>query len=503
MPRDRTDAVWGARLGFVVALAAGVAGCQLFGDVDRIQPAVEGCQPGETAACPCSDGRMATQRCLENGTFGRCRCATADATGDADAGPEVDGGACTGFCPDPTFDGDGRLVVETGADDVDFSSQGVALQSDGKMVVVGNAGDNASDFLVMRFHPDGRPDESFGDDGLTRVDLGTPNDLAKSVAVQPDGKIVAAGIAGAGAGVVRLEADGRLDEGFGGTDIPGVRRVKPSDWNTALFNGIALQSDGRLVMGGQARSKADGDWDFFLARVGTAGGLDADFADGGVLLDDVLGGDEFGNRPHILVSGHILFSGSTYVDDDGSFDCAVTRHDSGGEPIEAFGEGGYATVDLVGRTDRCSTLEVYPDGSILAGGYGTREDGATDFMVTRLKGDGARETGFGDEGIQTVDFGGEERLRSFVLLDETSPPRVLAAGFTDDGEHESMALAMFRDDGTLDPQFGEGGTMTLDIDEGTDDQLHYATLDSEGRVLLFGTSYNGVTERLVLLRFTI
>ena len=483
------------------AVAWSLVGCQLFGDVDRIEPRVESCEPGQTAECGCSGGATGRQRCLTDGTYGICQCSGADA---GDGGAETDGGACDGFCLDPTFDGDGALVVDTLAGEVDFSSQGVALQKDGKIVVVGNAGDaDTSDFLVIRLHSDGRFDEDFGDNGLKRVDLGTPGDRAKSVIVQPDGKIVAAGIAGDGGGVVRLEADGRLDAGFGGSEIPGVRRVKPSDSNRALFNGIALQSDGRLVMGGQALSKAEGAWDFFLARVGTVGDLDADFADGGVLLDDVLGGDEFGNRPHILVSGHILFSGSTYVDADGSFDCAVTRHDSGGEPVEAFGEGGDVTVDLAGQTDRCSTLQVYPDGSILAGGYGTREDGTTDFMVTRLKGDGERETAFGDEGIQTVDFGGEERLRSFVLLDEMSPPRVLAGGFTDDGEHESMALAMFRDDGTLDPSFGEGGTMTLDIDEGTDDQIHYATLDAQGRVLLFGTSYNGITERLVLLRFTI
>ena len=87
---------------------------------------------------------------------------------------------------DPDFNGDGKVITD--ANSTTDEGNGLAIQSDGKIVVVGSAG---SDFLTIRYNSDGSPDTSFGDSGVVITDLGIGyDDYAQAVAIQSDGKIV-------------------------------------------------------------------------------------------------------------------------------------------------------------------------------------------------------------------------------------------------------------------------------------------------------------------------
>jgi uncharacterized delta-60 repeat protein len=96
---------------------------------------------------------------------------------------------------DPTFDGDGKVITQFAQDD---EARGVAIQSDGKIVAAGFAflvsGDG--DFALARYNTNGSLDTIFGGDGKVTTDFGFANDQAFAVALQMDGKIVAAGVAG-------------------------------------------------------------------------------------------------------------------------------------------------------------------------------------------------------------------------------------------------------------------------------------------------------------------
>ena len=122
---------------------------------------------------------------------------------------------------DPTFDTDGKVTTQFGGDDT-----GMAIQPDGKIVMVGGS---ISDFVLARYNTNGSLDTTFGTNGLVTHSLlgGSSEEIARAVAIQPDGKIVVAGHTGqfgrpgrpAGNrfdhAIVRFNANGSVDTTFG------------------------------------------------------------------------------------------------------------------------------------------------------------------------------------------------------------------------------------------------------------------------------------------------
>ena len=149
---------------------------------------------------------------------------------------------------DMSFSGDG--IVTT-----DFAGQpdqanAVAVQPDGKIVVAGQATTGGStladgDFALARYNTDGTPDMSFDGDGLVLTDLGTTADVARAVAIRPDGRIVVAGTADGDVALVRYTDKGEVDESFGDHG----KRV--TDFGSDDFaNGLALTGDGHILVAG-------------------------------------------------------------------------------------------------------------------------------------------------------------------------------------------------------------------------------------------------------------
>src|SRR5262249_11182498 len=119
---------------------------------------------------------------------------------------------------DSGFDSDGKLTtaLSTSSD----YAYAVAVQPDGKIVVAGHSYNGSNyDVAVVRYNADGTLDASFDSDGKVTTPVGTSNDYAQDVTVQPDGKIVVAGSSSSGTetdmAVVRYNADGSLDTSFG------------------------------------------------------------------------------------------------------------------------------------------------------------------------------------------------------------------------------------------------------------------------------------------------
>jgi uncharacterized delta-60 repeat protein len=160
--------------------------------------------------------------------------------------------ASPGFSIDPGFGNDGVVVLEVGGvDNLGYSVQGVAVQPDGRIVVGGDAGTTANkDMLVARLLDSGALDPTFGAGGIVTVDV-FPADGVRSVALQADGKIVAAGGGGTSlpdSAVIRLAPGGALDATFGNTS-PGISVVTfPGAVNSP--NGAYVGADGKIVFGG-------------------------------------------------------------------------------------------------------------------------------------------------------------------------------------------------------------------------------------------------------------
>src|SRR5262245_16776323 len=230
--------------------------------------------------------------CLFNAYF-HAICATAITLAFVVSGrtvPAVDGDL------DPTFGTDGKVLT-----DFDHSTDvanAVALQTDGKLVVVGttyiNNDFSGEDFAVARYNPDGTLDKTFGIGGKVQTDFPGLAAVASSVVVQPDGKIVVAGGAfplftfAGDFKVARYNPDGLLDTSFGDNGI--VTTTFPE--GSYAFD-VALQSDGKIIAAGTVfvdfNPGESSDTDFALARYNPDGTPDATFGNDGQISTDFFG----------------------------------------------------------------------------------------------------------------------------------------------------------------------------------------------------------------------
>ena len=165
----------------------------------------------------------------------------------------------------------------------------MAIQDNGKIVVVGETADTNStfsDIAVVRYNLDGSLDTSFGTGGIVTTDMASSLDRGFDVAIQSDGKIVAVGERyylgnpDNAFALVRYNADGSLDTSFGSggkviSDLGIIDRAR----------GVALQSDGKIVAAGEW-SNASFHSDMIVARYNSNGSLDTSFDTDGLVLTD-------------------------------------------------------------------------------------------------------------------------------------------------------------------------------------------------------------------------
>lgn len=156
---------------------------------------------------------------------------------------------------DPTFGEGGKTAAGFPLAGPNIGNA-VALQTDGKIVLAGYFGtatNGTSDMALLRFNPDGSIDSSFGTSGLVTTDFGGA-DRAYAVLVQPDGKIIAAGSSDTFFALARYHSDGTPDTSFGEFG-DGLVRTNVSGGGAAQINGIARQSDGKIVVAGRRRRR--------------------------------------------------------------------------------------------------------------------------------------------------------------------------------------------------------------------------------------------------------
>lgn len=185
---------------------------------------------------------------------------------------------------DAGFGTGGQVVLPIRAGNSRDSVYALALQQHGgetKIVAVGGEGD----FVMARLHGDGTPDVTFT--GGASGPFGSVIGAARAVAIAPDNGIVIAGHAMHDFALLRLTADGQLDAGFGnGGGV--ITQVSATNWDEA--HAIAIQGDGRIVVGGWVYAGAGSSGDHVVARYEANGALDVGFGNGGLTVTPVAPG---------------------------------------------------------------------------------------------------------------------------------------------------------------------------------------------------------------------
>ena len=298
---------------------------------------------------------------------------------------------------DPTFGEGGK--VTTRPESVDARAFAVVIQPDGKLVAGGYALRGSFDFAIARYLPDGALDRGFGQGGFAMTDFFNGMDQVRSLAVEPDGKIVAAGFALRGGkfqfAMARYLPDGRPDAGFG--DLGKMTTPFP-DGDAQGF-ALVLQPDGRLVIAGGAVIAAkpvavprpplpgersdDPKGAFALARYLADGTLDTTFGVDGKLTLRFDEGAAAGASALILErDGKLVAAGFRH--DGKRFEFALARFLSTGTLDPSFGNNGKLTTGFGGADAQALALAVQPDGKLVAAGLVLNGE-RSEFALTRHK----------------------------------------------------------------------------------------------------------------------
>jgi uncharacterized delta-60 repeat protein len=331
----------------------------------------------------------------------------------------------------------------------------VAVQPDGKIVVAGEAYGGSTDYdvAVLRYTAAGALDPSFGSGGRVTTDVAGGADQIEAVALQPDGKIVVVGYswrAGAASDValVRYQPDGSLDASFGSGGKVTTDFAGGGDGAYA----VAIRPDGRIVVAGFATVPGTGS-DVALVRYLPNGALDGGFGSGGKVTTDV-GTSDFGYDLAVQADGKLVVVGEAFRGTVSGYDLAVLRYTAGGAPDAGFGTGGRATVDL-GRNGSGEAVAVQGDGRIVTAGSAAFAGTGYDMVVVRFDASGQLDPTFGAGGQVSTDFAGGTELAHDIVLQGGG---IVVAGETDGPGGNDFALVRFAPDGAPDAAFGETTT---------------------------------------------
>jgi uncharacterized delta-60 repeat protein len=363
---------------------------------------------------------------------------------------------------DLTFDGDGKVTTAIGAGLDDARS--VTVQSDGKILVAGYSNNGTKfDFALVRYNTNGLLDMTFGGgDGIVTTSIGAVDDAAFEVVVQNDGKIVIGGYSYTGTdfdfALVRYNIDGSLDMTFGGGDGIVTTDIGASDNGRSLV----LQSDGKIILAGYTGNGVDDD--FAIARYNTDGSLDMmNFGGGdGIVITPIGPGIDNIRGVALQTDGKIVVAGFSSNGADEDFALARYNMDGSLDVVNFGGGDGIVTTPVGTSHDAGNAVALQSDGKIVIAGrsiIGT----VNQFAVVRYNTDGSLDMlnfGGGD-GIVTTTIGTiDDNARAVALQ---SDGKIVAAGFSSNGTDRDFALARYNTDGTLDATFDGDGKVITDF----------------------------------------
>jgi uncharacterized delta-60 repeat protein len=319
---------------------------------------------------------------------------------------------------DHSFSGDGKLTVSFPGT-TSARLEGMAVQADGKILLAGTAYRTGGQgiFAVARLNPSGSLDRSFDHDGLMTFSFSTAAayEELSAIALQTDGKIVVVGDADGKMAVARLTPGGGFDRTFG---QQGKMTIAFPGASTVYASAVAIQQDGKIIVGGEAENSQNSD--FALARLKSNGKLDTSFGTNGrTTAAFEVGGNATARSASVSAlalqkDGSIVAVGQALVGVESSEgppdeDMAVARFRTNGRLDSSFDGDGKTTIPfgpVAHRFNSARGLAIQNDGKIVVVGAAAQsEDDRGDVAVARLRTDGTLDKSFDGDGRATVNFG--------------------------------------------------------------------------------------------------
>jgi uncharacterized delta-60 repeat protein len=410
---------------------------------------------------------------------------------------------------DGTFGTGGEVVTQLSGSDYS-GIDAAALDARGRIVIAGysatgtdNTGNQATRFALARYNTNGSLDRTFGTGGEVITNIRTGNeDSANGLAIQPDGKIVAAGSTYdpnkslRDFALVRYTTGGSLDKTFG---IGGTVVTDFGDTGFSDINAVTLDAQGRIAVAGYTSPgynhnpvAYDSTPVFALARYTSSGNLDKTFGTGGEVGSGLPGGLESAKGIARGRNGQFLVVGVRISHLVGTYgDFALARYNANGSLDQSFGTLGQVSTPLTAPVNsNLNAIAAQPDGKLIVAASLLGPNG--DVGILRLNKDGSLDTTFGN--------GGEV----FAPLQHSYTTEQIASVFVQpDGkivvvvyyEHSGnpgkgyVSLLRFDADGSVDSSFGTGGRTSLielprrQTYSGTDYAFAGAIVQPDGKIV--------------------
>ncbi|HEX3716538.1 MAG TPA: delta-60 repeat domain-containing protein [Verrucomicrobiae bacterium] len=390
---------------------------------------------------------------------------------------------------DASFGLGGKTLISFGG--VAAVAYALAIQPDGGIVVAGandyltNGNDEVSSLALARLNTDGALDLSFGVNGkITNASM----ENASAVAIQPDGKIVAAG-GSAEFQLARYNTNGSLDTSFGSNGIAEAL-IGTAD----MAQAVGFQSDGKIIVSGDGRTS--GPAMVATARFNTNGTLDTSFGNAGAVLTAIESASiAYGEG--IQPDGKIVGGGIAITETDTTVtgDVAVARYNANGALDLTFGSLGRETNNAGGATiDGAYAMALQPDGRILLAGaaaLGNSFPGplvgnevVNSFVVLmRLTPNGAPDPTFGNNGSILTEVGNYSDYALSLALQ--SDGKIIVSGATQNGNYEWF-VQRYNSNGSLDSTYGDNGVRIVNFWSGTNEYPYAVAVDSSRRGVVAG-----------------
>jgi uncharacterized delta-60 repeat protein len=263
---------------------------------------------------------------------------------------------------------------------------------------------------------------------------------------------------------------------------------------------VVVQTDGKIIAAGKRQLSKYDDTDFALARYTTGGAFDSKFGTGGKVVTDIgVDTQDFASAVVVQSDGRIIAVGSASI--GGALQFAVTRYNANGTLDTGFGNAGKVTTAFGTLGDGAFAVVLQMDGKIVVAGYTTTGNGPSDFALARYNFDGTLDRTFGSRGKVMTHLSGRAKARGVVLQPDG---KIVLAGEATNGDSDTtrhFALARYNTAGTLDASFGSGGIVITGLGSSADEAASGIALQTDGRMVLAGTEFNGPSGGFVLARY--
>jgi uncharacterized delta-60 repeat protein len=308
-------------------------------------------------------------------------------------------------------------------------------------------------------------------------------------------------------------ADGNLDRTFGTNSLPtldgGGKVMTDFNHSTDIANAVAVQPDGKLVVGGTTYINNDytGE-DFAVARYNANGTLDLTFGVGGKVQTDFPGLAAVASSVVIQPDGKIVVAGGAFPLFTFLGDFKVVRYNPNGSLDSSFGQGGIVTTTFPGLGSYAFAVALQPEGKIIAAGtdfvnFIPEDSSDTDFALARYNPDGTADTTFDGDGQVTTDFDGFND-DAFSILVQPDGKLITVGSAKNPANFYDFAAARYLSNGTLDTTFGVAGKVRTDFGDHNFDQARSAGLQLDGKIVAagFAISQNGLVQNFAVARYT-